>query len=165
MFAQRKFEWVASCFDKYNTILKRLTTHRFFRTYYFQAFCVFSSNKTDIPKADAIVYHNRDFAANRYVNDSTKLHIIFTQESQCNEKMTIGPGIQITRTGNQSFSDRINWTMTFRHDSEIYAPYGNIKKRSESEFIKGNVSRKSHARIFRNFQWFYSIVVIKSFRD
>lgn len=62
------------------------------RKYIFQEFCTVSSYKNDIPYADAILYHNRDFNEEDYVKDPSKIHIMFTAESQQYESIRFKPG-------------------------------------------------------------------------
>jgi hypothetical protein len=79
--------------------------------------CVFTSDRQQLAKADYVMFHARDYAANdmpiaRY---STNRWVFFSQESQIH---TMTP---------MARREAFNFSMTFRHDADFTATYGQCR--------------------------------------
>uniref|UniRef100_A0A914X6J4 Fucosyltransferase n=1 Tax=Plectus sambesii TaxID=2011161 RepID=A0A914X6J4_9BILA len=75
--------------------------------------CRITEDKAKVAEADAVVFHNADFDSMSQQNlprRADQVYVVANIESPVNSPM---------RPPN----DYINWTMTFRHDSDIWYPY------------------------------------------
>ncbi|CAL2032096.1 unnamed protein product [Caenorhabditis brenneri] len=89
-------------------------------------FCHVTTNSSDAPHADAFIFHNRNFyeVAPRiqFLNSIRKPNvpwILWSIESPSHDRF---PGEK----------DMFNWTMTYRKDADLWAPYGFLVKRNTS---------------------------------
>ncbi|CAI5443011.1 unnamed protein product [Caenorhabditis angaria] len=91
-------------------------------------FCRISEDFQHFSKADAVVFHNADYNQEAQINvlshRNPKIpYVLWSLESPSND---------VFRPGK----DIINWTMTYRTDADIWAPYGHIEKKSDSSTEK-----------------------------
>jgi hypothetical protein len=105
--------------------------------------CILTEDRNDLNKSDALVFHWRDIRA----NDMPDYHFnnqkwtLYNWEPPCNSP--------IDRL--ESLGDNINWTISYRRDSDIFVPYGEVYKCNKSSKTKYNFERKK-----KSIAWFVS---------
>ncbi|CAI4228800.1 unnamed protein product [Auanema sp. JU1783] len=81
-----------------------------------QSFCHITSDVNDLSKADAVLFHNADFAIQSIPPKRLSIpYVLWSLESPYNDRF---------RPDNNF----INWTMTYRLDADVWYPYGHVKK-------------------------------------
>ena len=83
-----------------------------------------STDRTNLMDADALIFHSRDFLPYdlpKYRRPN-QIWIFLTLESP------FFSGIEIPLWHNISQSGIFNWTATYRRDSDVYCPYGAIRR-------------------------------------
>lgn len=89
-----------------------------------QEYCHFTTDSNRSAGADAWVYHNRDFHLEQMDNRNNRsVHVMFTEESAYRETVLYPP-------------NTINWTMTYKRDSDIFIPYGTFVKNGNTNSRK-----------------------------
>ncbi|CAG9531463.1 unnamed protein product [Cercopithifilaria johnstoni] len=80
--------------------------------------CIITDNKEQFSEAEAVLFHIRDIDILPELRNSKQLFVFVLQES---------PQYTFNYL-NYVADDYFNITMTYRHDSDIYIPYGMMKK-------------------------------------
>ncbi|PIC44007.1 hypothetical protein B9Z55_004524 [Caenorhabditis nigoni] len=115
-----------------------ITTERFLATCPdVQNYCRITQHESEFDNADAVLFHNAD-----YRGPSDKLKKMKSQRK---------PGVpyvlwSLESPSNDHFrpeSHMINWTMTYRTDADVWAPYGTMVKRKTPVEIDLNAIWKS----------------------
>jgi hypothetical protein len=94
-----------------------------------------TENRNDLNKSDALLLHWRDINA----RDVPKYHlkhqkwVLYNWESPNNSPVD----------ALEPFEDQINWTMSYRQDSDIFTPYGKIFKCDKNLKNKYNFYEKN----------------------
>lgn len=99
--------------------------------------CKFTTDKTYVYQADAVVFHARDFDSwdTPAVRFPHQRYVFLIHESPILTYHFLH--------GTNSF---FNWTMTYRRDSDIFHPYGTIVQKPESSRVietEGKIGQKS----------------------
>ncbi len=102
--------------------------------------CVFTDDKKAIAKSSAVVFHWYDLVWGKKVSEPWEQRfpqyrredqrwILFTRESPVWFGEVFNPAIK-------NMNNLFNWTMTYRKDSDIYAPYGYIRPKSTENLLQ-----------------------------
>lgn len=70
----------------------------------------------DQSTADAVLYHGPDYVTMSHDLRSDQIAVLWLLESPISHKLF------------QDYRKRINWTMTYRHDADVWLPYGIFKE-------------------------------------
>ncbi|XP_076347597.1 alpha-(1,3)-fucosyltransferase C-like [Tachypleus tridentatus] len=108
--------------------------------------CSLTSNRRVLNQSDALVFHWADYLFNDIpaIRLSHQRWILFVLESPHN-------------TGSlDHFNDMINWTATFRLDSDIVTPYGHVQKTTNRSVTLEPVSRDHASNKTKMVVWFVS---------
>jgi hypothetical protein len=89
--------------------------------------CILTSNRDELDISDSILFHWRDVRD----DDMPEYHLIDQKWVLYNWEPPSNSPIDKL----YPFGDHINWTMSYRHDSDIFVPYGKILKCNKN-FIK-----------------------------
>jgi hypothetical protein len=105
--------------------------------------CILTEDRNDLHTSDALVFHWRDIRA----NDMPDYHFnnqkwtLYNWEPPCNSP--------VDRL--ESLGDNINWTISYRRDSDIFIPYGEVYKCNKSSKTKYSFEGKK-----KSIAWFVS---------
>jgi hypothetical protein len=102
--------------------------------------CVFTDDQKAIPNSSAVIFHWYDLIVEKGVyrpweqrfpqyRREDQRWILFTIESPVWYGEVFNPAIK-------NMNNLFNWTMTYRKDSDIYAPYGNIHPTSTENLLQ-----------------------------
>jgi hypothetical protein len=81
--------------------------------------CIVTENRDDLNESDAVVFHWSDVSS-----DIPAYHLNFQRWIIANWE----PPSHISIDTLNELGDNINWTMTYRQDSDIFSPYGKFYK-------------------------------------
>jgi hypothetical protein len=107
--------------------------------------CILTSNRNELDVSDSIIFHWRDVSS----DDMPEYHLIDQKWVLYNWE----PPGNSPVDNLYPFGNHINWTMSYRHDSDIFVPYGRLfkcKKNSMKKKYKFDDKKKSIAWIVSN---------------
>ncbi len=105
--------------------------------------CILTEDRNYLNASDALVFHWRDIRA----NDMPDYHLnnqkwtLYNWEPPCNSP--------VDRL--EALGDNINWTISYRRDSDIFVPYGEVYKCNKSSKTKYSFEGKK-----KSIAWFVS---------
>jgi glycoprotein 3-alpha-L-fucosyltransferase len=105
--------------------------------------CLLTDSKQDATKADAIVFRHH-FVSGLERNSSDQIWIYYALESPENTPSLV------------MFKDMVNWTATYRSDSDIVTPYEKYSPYPEHEIRSETARREKRKRKRKHVAWFVS---------
>lgn len=105
--------------------------------------CIQTEDRNDLNTSDALVFHWWDIRA----NDMPHYHLnnqkwtLYNWEPPCNSQVDL----------LEPLGDNINWTLSYRRDSDIFVPYGEVYKCNKSSKTKYSFEGKK-----KSIAWFVS---------
>ena len=101
-----------------------------------QSWCSYTNDEKLASKADAWLYHNRDYSPKLMEKwNNSHVHVMYTAESPMHETIRFPASELHSFEPIRKTLDTVNWTMTYRRDSEIYWPYGYFKLQVFSQSV------------------------------
>jgi alpha-1,3-fucosyltransferase len=95
--------------------------------------CIITSDKTQLNTSDALLFHLRDIN----IDEVPKYHIPHQKWVLFNMEPPIYSPIEHV----YPIMSDTNWVMSYRQDSDIYMPYGSVKKCEKKKKVDKNVFR------------------------
>jgi hypothetical protein len=105
--------------------------------------CILTEDRNDLNTSDALVFHWWDIKA----NDMPDYHLNYQKWTLCNWEPPCNSPVDKL----ESLGDNINWTISYRRDSDIFVPYGEVYKCNKSSKTKYSFEGKK-----RSIAWFVS---------
>jgi hypothetical protein len=105
--------------------------------------CILSENRNDLELSDALLFHFNDINA----RDVPKYHLTHQKWILYNNE----PPTRTSADVFDTFANHINWTMSYKKDSDVYTPYGEFYKCNKNLKIKNKFEEKK-----KSIAWFVS---------